>query len=66
MDPLETRVAGSILPSSCCLHGLPHGSFEKMREDPIKICHLRKPGPFLIGSQLAMVTIVLYPRHCKN
>jgi len=30
-----------------------------MLEDPISKCHLRKLGPFFIGSQLAMVTIVL-------
>jgi len=59
MDPLW--IGWKYRPSSLlCLHRLPHG-VEKILEDPISKCHLRKLGPFFIGSQLAMVTIVLYP-----
>jgi hypothetical protein len=58
MDPGDKaeKYPPIILP---CLHGLPYGSSDVMLEDPISKCHLRKLGPFFIGSQLAMVTIVL-------
>jgi hypothetical protein len=60
MDPGDKaeKYPPIILP---CLHGLPYGSSDVMLEDPISKCHLRKLGPFFIGSQLAMVTIVLKP-----
>jgi hypothetical protein len=53
--------AGDIIPSVCYFFmGFLMGAL-RMLEDPISKCLLRKLGPFFIGSQLAMETIVLCP-----